>query len=368
MDMQTSSIDSTGLPSQNFAVLSLQRKVFSRSNIAMMFVNKESMGYPISGDSIRNVYPEFNRNIGLEYNLASPNNLWTGKAFLLKSFSPNSSGKDITQAAHLQYASRKWSWLLREEYVPENFNAEVGFVPRKNYFRVISVLGRLFFPKTGSIVSHGPKIESSYFFTPKLSKTDHQNFFYYSLNFRNRSAFKIGVTGEHVELLVDGFDPTNSGKETLKLGSIHQFSGWQMSYDSKPQSMFTYSFKTYQGGYYEGGNRQNITGELGYRFQPFVSLKSNLSYNNIEMPEPWGDTQFWLIGSNLDITFTNKLFFATLFQYNEQSNTFNLNSRFQWRFKPASDFFIVYADNQLLAPLTGRFRSLTLKFTYWFTK
>ena len=108
--------------------------------------------------------------------------------------------------------------------------------------------------------------------------------------------------------------------------------------------------------------------ELGYRFQPYVSLSSNISYNHISLPEPWNETEFWLIGSKADITFTNKLFFTTLFQYNEQSKKFNLNSHFQWRYKPASDLYIVYANNYLLAPYEGRNWSLTLKLTYWFNK
>jgi hypothetical protein len=132
--------------------------------------------------------------------------------------------------------------------------------------------------------------------------------------------------------------------------------------------MFTYALGSRIGGYYEDGNWFSLSNELGYRFQPFVSLSSNISYNNIRMPAPWNTTEFWLIGSEIDITFTNKLFFATLFQYNEQSNTFNLNSRFQWRYKPASDLFIVYTNNQLLAPFTGRTWSLTLKLLYWFNK
>ena len=45
MDMQTGSVDSTGLPAQNFTVASVQRKVFSRSNIGFIFINKQSLHY-----------------------------------------------------------------------------------------------------------------------------------------------------------------------------------------------------------------------------------------------------------------------------------------------------------------------------------
>ena len=45
MDIQTKSVDETGLPVQNFAVLALQRKLFARSNIRFLFVNKQSLNY-----------------------------------------------------------------------------------------------------------------------------------------------------------------------------------------------------------------------------------------------------------------------------------------------------------------------------------
>ena len=367
MDIQTASIKETGLPNQNFGVISLQRKVFSRSSIGMMFVNKQSFNYPEKTEEYDSIYPKYNRNLGMEYNLASSNNLWTGKAFLLKSFSPNNSGNGITHAAHLEYKSRKWNWKIQEEYVGEDYSAEVGFVPRKGFIRTSSNVEYLFFPKKSKILSHGPKIYTSYFFNEKIKPTDYVNMLQYSLNFLNRSSLKMMVFNEFVELL-EPFDPTGTGKDTLTTGSKHHWNGFIFNYISKPQSMFTYSIRSRVGGYYENGNRISITNELGYRFQPFVSLSTNISYNYISLPEPWNITEFWLIGSKVDITFTNKLFFSTLFQYNEQSKNFNLNSRFQWRYLPASDLFIVYTNNHLLEPYTGKSWSLTLKLTYWFNK
>ncbi len=367
MDMQTAGVDETGLPSQNFGVLSLQRKVYSRSSIGLIFVNKQSVNYPNDTDSLRTRYPEYNRNLGVEYNLASSNNLWTGKAFALKSFSPISRGNGFTQAANLEYSSRKWSWGIKEESVGESYTAEVGFVPRRGYINIGSFLGHLFFPEKGKIVSHGPLISTSYFFNEKFGRTDNQNGLDYLINFRNRSELGFEVLNEYVELLAP-FDPTRSGKDSLAVGTKHSWNGFSFQYNAKPQSLFTYTAGGRFGGYYLDGTRTGLTAELGYRFQPYVSLGSNLSYNHISLPEPWNTTEFWLIGSKVDITFTNKLFFANLFQYNEQSRNFNLNSRFQWRYKPASDLFLVYTNNQLISPLEGRSWSLTLKLTYWFTK
>ncbi|MBD0849542.1 DUF5916 domain-containing protein [Maribacter arenosus] len=365
MDMQTAAVDETGLPSQNFGVLSLQRKVFSRSNIGFMLVNMESINYPQESDSLTTLYPKFNRNLGMEYNLASSNNLWNGKAFILKSFSPSNQGNGITQAAHLEYKSRKWNWRIQEESVGESYRAEVGYVPRNGYIKLQSYLGYLFFPKSGKILSHGPTLNTGYYFDQSFARTDNTSYLLYSFDFRNRSSFNFFISDDFVELL-SPFDPTRLGKEELPTGTKHQWNAFGWMYASKPQSLFTYTFDSRFGGYYEDGNRTSLTTELGYRFQPYVSLSANLNYNRIKMPAPWNTNEFWLIGSEVDITFTNTLFFSNLFQYNEQSKNFNLNSRFQWRYKPASDLFIVYTNNHLLSPYSGRTWSLTLKLNYWF--
>ena len=367
MDMQTAKKEDIGLPSQNFGVVSFQRKVFSRSSIGMIFVNKESINYPEDTDEFHELYPKFNRNLGLEYNLASSNNLWTGKAFLFKSFSPDESGNGITQAVNLEYKSQKWNWGVQEESVGENYRAEVGFVPRNGYIKINPFLGYLFYPKESKVLSHGPKWTSIYFFNENMERTDNLNLLQYFLNFRNRSSLRMTLIDEYVELL-EPFDPTGTGKPELPAGSKHHWNAMRLNYESKPQSMFTYTISGRVGGYYEDGNWFSVTNELGYRFQPFVSLSSNISYNYISMPAPWDITEFWLIGAKADITFTNKIFFATLFQYNEQTNNFNLNSRFQWRYRPASDLFIVYTSNNELAPLTGSNWSLTLKLIYWFNR
>jgi len=367
MDMQTASDEEVGLPSQNFAAFSLQRKMFSRSSLGLLFINKQSMDYPIESDEYYELYPEYNRNLGLEYNLASQDNLWTGKAFIFKSFSPDDAGNGFTQAFNLEYKSQKWNYGFKEESVSDDFRAEVGYVPRNGYIKISPFLGYLFYPKKGKIISHGPKWSSFYFFNQDFEKTDYLNLLQYYLNFRNRSSFRLTLIDEFVELQ-DPFDPTGTGKPELPAGSRHYWNAVRMNYSSKPQSVFTYSIGARVGGYYQDGSWFSMNNELGYRFQPYVSLSSVISYNNIRMPAPWNTTEFWLVGAKADITFTNKIFWATLVQYNEQTQNFNLNSRFQWRYRPASDLFLVYTNNYFQPPLDERTHTLTLKLVYWFNR
>jgi hypothetical protein len=132
-----------------------------------------------------------------------------------------------------------------------------------------------------------------------------------------------------------------------------------------PQRLLTYSLSTRYGGYYANGTRLNVTSEIGYRFQPYASIAVNSSYNVINLPEPWGTIKFWLISPRLDVTLTNKFFITGFAQYNQQNDNVNLNARLQWRYKPASDFFIVYTDNYMPENFKVKNRALVVKWTYW---
>lgn len=363
MDMQTGAVDSIGLPAQNFSVIALQRKIFARSNIGFIFINKQATDYhPV--DSAKTIYTSYNRNIGLEYNLASSNNLFTGKMLLLKSFSPGVKGQDWTQAGNILYSSRKWNLLFQYEYVGANYNAEVGYVPRKDYIKLNPQIIRYFFPKGGSILSHGPQLSSTYFFNTGFHQTDNESIFSYLITFRDRSTITAVLMHDYVKLL-QPFDPTNTGIDSLATGTKHRWNTAGVDILSKPQSLFTYSFSFRYGGYYDDGKKLVASGVLGYRFQPYVSILVSLTYTSLSLPKPWGETNFWLVGPRMDLTLTNKLYFTTYIQYNQQAKNMNINTRLQWRYKPASDLFLVYTDNYLPAPLSVRNRAIVLKFNYW---
>lgn len=361
MDVQTGQSGLANLPGQNFGVVTLQRRVFSRSNIGFMFVNKDATSAaPAPG----NATPGYNRNIGVEYNLASSNNLYTGKFLGMKSFTPNVSGHNYVIAGNLQYLSKYWTFYLQQQYVGQNYNAEVGYVPRVGYNKISPLVQHNFFPKAGSVLSHGLQLSSTYFFDEHFKRTDNESVFSYLITFRNKATLTFSGLDTYVKLLRP-FDPTNNGKPLLSTGTENHWNTVDVQYASKPQSVFTYLFEVARGGYYNNGDRLSATGQIGYRFQPYVNLILNTSYSDLRLPQPYGNTKFWLIGPRADVTFTNTLYFTTFVQYNEQAKNMNINSRLQWRYKPASDFFIVYGDNSIPSPFTVKNRQLTVKWTYW---
>jgi len=362
LDIQTQAEKEKGLPAENFGVFSLQRKVLDRSSIGMIFVNKQSLG---DLEDIKTTAGEYNRNLGLEYNYFSADNLWNGKLMYLKSFSPNLSDDDAIFAGNLSYNDNNFLGSMQTEYVGENYNAEVGYVPRTHYYKFDTTLRYLFFPSQDSkVLSHGPLVGSIQYFNFDGLGIDRGTQLGYELNFKNRSEMVFTFENQFI-VLQNPFDPIRTGIRSLKERSEHRWNSINLEYDSKPQSLFTYALKSSYGGYFQDGKRWLFFSEMSYRFQPYVELNTLVSYNHIELEEPWGSNGFWLLGVKSNFTFTRNIFFSNLYQYNEQQKLWNFNSRFQWRYKPASDIFLVFnsSDTRMLTP--NRNWNLTLKINYW---
>jgi hypothetical protein len=360
MQMQANEQEEYGT---NFAVLAIQRKLFQRSNIGAILVNREKFGDPSK---------VANRNIGLEYNLASSNNFWRGKIFYLNTLSPNKENKDQLLSADIQYTNRNISYGLKWEDVGKQVNAETGFVPRTGYKRLVSSFGYLFFPKSGRVLSHGPSLELSTYFNENLKQIESENVAIYKINFLNRADLFVWTAKNKVTLLAP-FDPTNYAGYFLKEGTVHRWNSRGFDFVSKPQSLITYRIATRQGGYYADGKRIRLEGEFGYRIQPYFSISLKTTYNYLSffederLPEKLRNKHFnlWLAGPRLDLTLTNKLFITYFFQYNKQINNINSNFRLQWRYSPASDIYFVYTDNYYAQSFKLKQRQFVLKFNYW---
>ena len=362
LDIQTQAEEEKGLPAENFGVFSLQRKVLDRSSIGMIFVNKQSLG---DLEETKTTSEEYNRNLGLEYNYFSADNLWNGKLMYLKSFNPGSTDDDAIFAGNLTYNDNNFLGRVQTEYVGENYNAEVGYIPRTHYYKFDTSLRYLFFPSQDSkILSHGPLFGSIQYFNFDGVGIDRGTQLGYEVNFKNRSEMVLTFENQFI-VLQNPFDPIRTGIRSLNALTEHRWNSVNLEYNSKPQSLFTYALKSSYGGYFQDGKRWLFFSEMSYRFQPYVELNTLVSYNHIELEEPWGSNGFWLLGVKSNFTFTRNIFFSNLYQYNEQQKLWNFNSRFQWRYKPASDIFLVFnsSDTRLLTP--NRNWNLTLKINYW---
>lgn len=373
LNMQTARQEKNGLPAFNYTVATLEQQVFDRSNISFIFVNKQA----VDGDPDADAYNLYNRVAGLEYRLASKDTKWTGKSFLHLAFTPDEVDHKFTHGFQLELLERRYRLEWAHLFVGQGYNAEVGFVPRKDYMLMSPEVQFLFFPKKGLVNQHSINIDSRFFLQvgkdgntilPSWGLSERQIEAEWEIRFANNTQAGLTLKEDELTLLRD-FDPTRLQADGVFLpaGSSYHFFSMEASYESDQRKKFFYEIGPNFGQFYSG-IRAGLSGTFTYRYQPFGSIAVDFDYNYIKLADPFKPVNIWLVGPRVDLTFSKSLFLTTFIQYNNQLDNLNINTRFQWRFQPVSDFFLVYTDNYITDPFSQfsvRNRAIVAKLTYW---
>ncbi len=367
LSMQAARDESIGLPSYNYSMLSLQQKVFNRSNVNMFVVNKQT--FEAEEEYASNTLSRYNRTLGMEYVLASANNVWNGRFFYHRSFDVVRQDKPFAGGASVSYNTPELSVDVFSQLVGEGYNPEVGFVRRNDIRQLATTVQYRWFPTGGKIQRHGPGFDFDMVGNDEFGFLDWDYNILYNIDFRNTATFSMRLRRQYT-FLFNSFDPSGSGGVELAADTDYTNFQFIASYQSDQRKKFFYNLRTRSGQYFNG-DRLNLQGSIGYRYQPLGFTSIDFAFNRIILPEPYTTTTLYLIGPRFDFTFTKKIFWTTFVQYNSQIDNLNLNTRFQWRFKPVSDIFLVYTDNYFATHEGGfnigepRTRALTFKITYW---
>ncbi len=367
LNMQTAENVEQGLPSINYSVAVLQKKIWDRSNIGFIFVNKQSFADNVEALDIK----PFNRIAGLDFNYASTDNTWSGKTFLHTAITPDTEAK-LAHGAELNYNKRDIGISWSHTYVQDDYNAEVGFIRRTNFIQVEPELNLRFYPTQGPFNRLEIRSQADVIWRPGFGKTDHEISIGTNGQFNNSARFFMDVSHNYVYLFGD-FDPTGTSSAPLPGGTEYNYVSFQANISTDSRKNLSANFGPVAGGYFNG-SRVGMRGSVRYRYQPKGMIELNYSWNHFNLPHLDETKQTLLIGPRVDYTFSKALFATAFVQYNTQAKNTNINARLQWRFAPVSDFFIVFTDNYFTGNLeepSDRFafniknRAIVAKMTYW---
>jgi hypothetical protein len=361
MNMQTANDPLRGISGKNFSVAALQKRIFSRSNIGVMFINRESMDLEKGGLAMEN--GAHNRLAGIDYNLFSADNRWSGKFFYHRTFEEASSSDAGTGHAQMAFNDIHFSAGMAYSYVGENYNPLAGFTPRTGYQRLAPEIGYRFFPKSQWINRHGPGFTSETLWSDNIGITDELHSFLYMVQFNSFAEFTLNLNNQYTYLFFP-FDPTRTGGEPLAESTSYRTNFLGFDFRTDPRRAFAL-LGTGQIGEFYNGNMVQFTGTTQWRLGYLANISMNFSYSRIRLPEPQRDADLFLIGPRIDLTFTKNLFWTTFLQYNNQINNINVNTRVQWRYAPVSDLFVVYTDNYFPNTLSSKHRAFVMKLNYW---
>jgi hypothetical protein len=183
----------------------------------------------------------------------------------------------------------------------------------------------------------------------------------YSLKFSSTALVELSFNHNLVNLL---FPFTFINDVPLPAG-IYSYGQAQLRLQSDQRRLFSLMGSISYGNFYNGTQSQYTVG-IKYRAQPWGNFSVNVEHNDLIFPDPYGKDRLLLISPRIEINFSRSLFWTTFLQYNTHRDNFNINSRFQWRFQPMSDLYIVYTDNYALEFWGPKHRALAIKLNYWF--
>ncbi|WP_420315933.1 DUF5916 domain-containing protein [Ekhidna sp.] len=374
-------------PAQNYSVAVLERQIFSRSRLSAIFVGRNNLGNSaVEYDSTRlaqtgQLTDEFGNELnaedtlitlskynyvyGLDYNLANVDNSWEGDFFYHRSLDPGvNSDEKYATGAFIRYQKPTFGARANFQRIGENHNAEVGFVPRPGVTNYGMGAEFNVFPEDGSIIQrHGPSIGFGGVLTNEWDRLDNDAGMEYRVSFLNTSYFEVG-SGWNFVSLTSPFDPSGTDGPELEENTTHEWYRYRIFYRSDRRKNFIVRSSISNGGFFNG---KRFNAELGlvFRLPPTLQIELNGEYNKVNLPDPFNDADLYLIGPRIDLTLSNNLFFTTFIQYNSQRENLGHNSRFQWRFKPVSDIFLVYTDNYVTDGFQTRNRAIVFKINYW---
>lgn len=377
LDMQTARTqfsDTIALPSTNYSMIAVQRRVFTRSSISAVMVNKDPFGIK-KGD----VSATYNRVAGLEYRLASKNNQLQGKLFYHRSFTPDQVKETYAFGGFLGYDRPTFNGNLFFSNIGDNFQVDVGYLPRKSLLRTGGQGNLVFYPKSGLLkryinrFSFGPDWDFLY---GKIQGrlVDWDAGIFGSITLQNQSQIDLMFWRYDYTYLYSAFDPTNTGGKVLPINTSYLYRTSRVTFTSNLRHPLFYTSNARFGQYFNG-NIFQLQSTWSYRWQPYGIFSLDFNYTRIRLPQPYNNSDLLLIGPKFDFSFSRKLFLTTYIQYNNQINNINSNIRLQWRYRPVSDLYVVYTDNYFaynntednrnFSALQLKNRALVVKWTYW---
>ena len=359
MDVQTDEV--LGRPGENFFVARYGRDILARSRIGAIFINKQTNLFDAAPDSL----DSFNRTFGADMTL-SLHPAFTVSGFLAQTSSPGITDND--RGGFLNATWRDSSWRVYGEMsdLQDNFNPEVGFVPRRGIQVKKVHFERNPRPDRFGIRVLEPMINGVF--------TEDQNGRLLTRQIHNMLGIRFQNGARMVFWYNDWFErldqpftvvrrsPEEGGDVVVDAGK-YRFGDWRFSFDSNPARRVYGGVSYGPQGFYDG-TRTDISLTLGTRLTEQFSAEARHMRNDVDLPG--GALVTSVTSFRIDYAMSPTVSLRTLTQYNSLTEQWSTAVRFRYTYMPGSDLYIVY--DEIRRDATGlveiQDRQLILKLTY----
>ena len=323
----------------NFTVVRLKRDILRRSSLGAIFTNRS---LSLVGDGSSQSYGadatfSFYENVSL-----------LGYAARTQVPDPARRGDDLSYQGRFDYGGDRYGFQAEHLLVEKNFIPEVGFLRRDNFRR--SYARARFSPRPQSLDNIRQfRLEGSYDYieTADLGIVEtRQSQLGFSTELENSDRFGVSVA-ENYEFLHREFTP-GPDDVIFPVGG-YTFFDVEATWSPGTQRRLNGTFAVLAGDYFDGSIRTVAFRRGRMEVTQRLSLEPSVSVNWID--SPYGSFRTDLVVSRVNWTFTPRMFFSGLIQYNSSTNTVSNNLRLRWEYAPGSELFVVYTEDRETDPL-----------------
>ena len=323
MNIQTQDVGAR--PGENFFVARYSRDIFARSKVGGIIINKEAID-----DA------HYNRTFALDTSLA-PHPFLSVTGFIAKTESPDLANEDMM--GHLQLSWLSPGFRVYSEYtdIKDNFNAEVGFVPRIGIRR--SKLHAQWNPRPGTwgIRSMNPMMNVEYTTDQHNRLLTRRVHHMIGFQFQDGSSLTV-IANKQFEQLDVPFQITSD--VTIPAGT-YRFWNPSLRYNSDPSRRLSAS-TSYSPQTFFDGTRHDWSAGVNVRATSRVAAQASFRRSDVDLPG--GAFIADLASVQFDLALSPELTLRSLTQYNSTTDAISTSVRFNWIYSPGSDIYIAYDE------------------------
>ena len=345
----------------NFTVVRVQREV-GRSNFGGMFVNRQGVGALAPAD-------DYNRAYGLDLAWqATPN----GKlfAFLARTDSPASKGgSDYAGRMFYSYANDLGRGNLGYSQVGENFNPEVGFLPRRGYRRLEGSYTLSYQPIQWSWIRRIEPHMRGNVYTDLDNRLESSNAHWHFFDIRTAQGARFGYLVEtNQDRPKEPFTVFEdvTGRQVVIPAGDYAWTRWAFEGNTDPSAPISVRLIQRTGSFYNG---DYFGWDLTIGLRAGARLISEIGWNRDDVELPGGSFKNDLIPITITYAFTSLASLQGLIQYNRQTSTISSNIRLALLNRSGTGLFLVYNDRRDTSDFTRDEllgRSFVVKYTRLF--
>jgi hypothetical protein len=348
------------LESANFSVVRVKRNVLANSTVGAIITNSQ------------NGISDYNRAVGVDGGFMFGQYV-TLTGAIGKVFSPVVDGAGTTAGVvDFAWKSDRFHYGGQYQDVGEQFNAEMGYIPRLDIRSTKVRAGWTPRPGWGGVRQFLFNGESEYFENHAGRVESRTHALSAQMQRQDTSGAFVSVAREFDNLTT----PFTTAGTMLPAGP-YSWTTATVNYSTNRTRRVFGSFGGDFGGYYNG-DRQAIRGSMSITVGRTLLFEPNYTHNRVSLAgRPLYTSN--VLNFRASHSFSPDFYLKGFVQYNDDRKTASFNFLWWYHYRPGSDLYVVYNQGwDIDLPLTSRdviqqssrvrSRSLAVKFTYWLAR